>query len=191
MWLGGTTVLIDQPYPSFPDNMGHWAEVLVPLYSLLTSAPWRQSHTHVDNIVFGNLQRSQLDVSCWSMQPVPVPLGLKCQLLRHMLCCNPVLAILCNACPTGKVCWQQITPICCSFPMQKVDWVWEMLKLVFAPATLPGQDLPRTIFYDDFAQVERREWLCIQEAIVIHDRQAAHKPADNTNTRNAGVTCNM
>ena len=58
---------------------------------------------------------------------------------------------------------------------QKVDWVWEMLKLVFAPATLPGQDLPRTIFYDDFAQVERREWLCIQEAVVIHDRQAARK----------------
>jgi hypothetical protein len=61
--LGGTTVLIDQPYPSFPDNMGHWAEVLVPLYNLLTSAPWRRSHTHVDTIVFGNLQRSQLDVS--------------------------------------------------------------------------------------------------------------------------------
>lgn len=57
------------------------------------------------------------------------------------------------------------------FALQKVDWVWEMLKLVFAPATLPGQDLPRTIFYDDFAQVERREWLCIQEAVVIHDRQ--------------------
>ena len=65
MWLGGTTVLIDQPYPSFPDNMGHWAEVLVPLYNLLTSARWRRSHTHVDNIVFGNLQRSQLDVSPW------------------------------------------------------------------------------------------------------------------------------
>ena len=61
------------------------------------------------------------------------------------------------------------------FFLQKVDWVWEMLKLVFAPATLPGQDLPRTIFYDDFAQVERREWLCIQEAVVIHDRQAARK----------------
>jgi hypothetical protein len=60
----------------------------------------------------------------------------------------------------------------CKLPFsQKVDWVWEMLKLVFAPATLPGQDLPRTIFYDDFAQVERREWLCIQEAVVIHDRQ--------------------
>ena len=63
VWLGGTTVLIDQPYPSFPDNMGHWAEVLVPLYNLLTSGPWRQSHTHVDTILFGNLQRSQLDVS--------------------------------------------------------------------------------------------------------------------------------
>jgi hypothetical protein len=63
VWLGGTTVLIDQPYPSFPDNMGHWAEVLVPLYNLLTSGPWRRSHTHVDTILFGNLQRSQLDVS--------------------------------------------------------------------------------------------------------------------------------
>lgn len=54
---------------------------------------------------------------------------------------------------------------------QKVDWVWEMLKLVFAPATLPGQDLPRAIFYDDFGQVDRKEWLCIQEAVVINDRQ--------------------
>lgn len=66
MWLGGTTVLIDQPYPSFPDNMGHWAEILVPLYNLLTSQQWRRSHTHVDNIVFGNLQRSQLDVRSFS-----------------------------------------------------------------------------------------------------------------------------
>ena len=56
-------MLIDQPYPSFPDNMGHWAEVLVPLYNLLTSGPWRRAHTHVDTILFGNLQRSQLDVS--------------------------------------------------------------------------------------------------------------------------------
>lgn len=56
--------------------------------------------------------------------------------------------------------------------LQKVDWVWEMLKLVFAPATLPGADLPRVIFYDDFGQVDRKEWLCIQEAVVINDRRA-------------------
>ena len=61
--------------------------------------------------------------------------------------------------------------------------MWEMLKLVFAPATLPGQDLPRTIFYDDFAQVERREWLCIQEAVVIHDRQVACKSSSIMNHR--------
>jgi hypothetical protein len=169
VWLGGTTVLIDQPYPSFPDNMGHWAEVLVPLYNLLTSTPWRQSHTHVDTILFGNLQRSQLDVS------LAVLAGLLAGLLQlfhgTLCCCIPFWmwpAMTCTRMNTFLLMLSLQTPL-----LQKVDWVWEMLKLVFAPATLPGQDLPRTIFYNDFAQVERREWLCIQEAVVIHDRQAA------------------
>ncbi len=47
-----------------------------------------------------------------------------------------------------------------------------MLKLVFAPATSPGRELPHTIFYDDFGQVDKTEWLCIEEAVVMNGRRA-------------------
>jgi len=119
-WLGGLTLLVDQPYPQFPDNMGFWAEVLLPLYSLLSDAAWRGAGLgRVDQILFANMHRSQL---------------------------------------TGK------------------DWVWEMMKLAVAPGAAPGAELPRTIFYDDFGQLNRREWLCIQRAVLLNDRYI-HKRA--------------
>lgn len=47
--------------------------------------------------------------------------------------------------------------------------------LLMFPSDLTWQELPRVIFYDDFGQVDRREWLCIQEAAVISDRQDSLK----------------
>jgi hypothetical protein len=34
----GLTLLLDHPFPAFPDNLGHWSEVLIPLYSSLRDA---------------------------------------------------------------------------------------------------------------------------------------------------------
>lgn len=34
-WIPGLTLFIDFPFPAFSDNLGHYAELLFPLYSLL------------------------------------------------------------------------------------------------------------------------------------------------------------
>lgn len=40
--LRGTCLWIDFPFPAFPENMGHWAEVLLPVYSALVEGAWAQ-----------------------------------------------------------------------------------------------------------------------------------------------------
>jgi len=64
----GTTLIIDLPYPGYPDNMGHWAETLLPVYSALSRDEWRRDVVraggapHLDTILFSNLRRQQLQV---------------------------------------------------------------------------------------------------------------------------------
>ena len=66
--VAGTTLIIDLPYPGYPDNMGHWAETLLPIYSVLSSEAWRRDvgkaggSPHIDTILFSNLRRQQLQV---------------------------------------------------------------------------------------------------------------------------------
>ncbi|KAL3143022.1 hypothetical protein ABBQ38_003301 [Trebouxia sp. C0009 RCD-2024] len=68
-WWGGNTLLIDFPFPAFPENMGHWAEVLLPLYSALVAGTWRQhvqgSSHHVDRLLLSNVRREQLQAFEW------------------------------------------------------------------------------------------------------------------------------
>ena len=67
----GTTLIIDLPYPGYPDNMGHWAETLLPVYSVLSGDEWRRDVVraggapHLDTILFSNLRRQQLQVAPW------------------------------------------------------------------------------------------------------------------------------
>ena len=74
--MRGTTLIIDLPYPGYPDNMGHWAETLLPVYSVLSSEAWRRNvvkaggSPHIHTVLFSNLRRQQLQVQ----NPHP-PLG--------------------------------------------------------------------------------------------------------------------
>ena len=67
-YVQGTTLVLDLPYPSFPDNMGHWAEILLPIYSVLSGDDWQPAVVaaggtpQIDSIVFPNLRRQQLQV---------------------------------------------------------------------------------------------------------------------------------
>ena len=65
-WWAGNTLLIDFPFAAFPDSMGHWAEVLLPLYSVLVTGDWRQkvqgSSRHIDRLLLTNVRREQLQV---------------------------------------------------------------------------------------------------------------------------------
>ncbi len=38
--LGGTTLLVDYPFPAYPDDQRHWAEILLPAYSVLQEQAW-------------------------------------------------------------------------------------------------------------------------------------------------------
>jgi len=61
------SLLLDYAFPAYPDNMGHWAEAILPIYNVLERGTWQEaipgSSGIVDNLVFVNLKRTQLAVS--------------------------------------------------------------------------------------------------------------------------------
>ena len=65
-WWGGNTLLIDFPFPAFPDSMGHWAEVLLPVYSTLVTGEWKRhvqgTSSHIDRLLLSNVRRDHLQV---------------------------------------------------------------------------------------------------------------------------------
>lgn len=68
-WWSGNTLLIDFPFPAFPDNMGHWVEVLLPVYSTLVTGAWKQqvlgASQHIDRLLLSNIRREQLQAFHW------------------------------------------------------------------------------------------------------------------------------
>ncbi|DBA71209.1 TPA: hypothetical protein ACH3X2_011604 [Trebouxia sp. C0005] len=92
-WWGGNTLLIDFPFPAFPESMGHWAEVLLPVYSALVTGAWKQHvqgpSRHIDRLLLSNVRRDQLQTFEWlqamlriSMAP-GLPTGIE---LPQILC---------------------------------------------------------------------------------------------------------
>ena len=43
LWLPGTTLLFDFPFPAFPDHIGHYAELLIPAYSEMLDGTWKEA----------------------------------------------------------------------------------------------------------------------------------------------------
>ncbi|KXZ42824.1 hypothetical protein GPECTOR_116g356 [Gonium pectorale] len=61
-FLPGTTLLVDFPFPAFPDNLGHWAEIMLPTFSVLADGSWRYDTSgnrsrFVDRILLPNLRK--------------------------------------------------------------------------------------------------------------------------------------
>lgn len=54
---------------------------------------------------------------------------------------------------------------------QRLDWVWQMWKVVLSP--LKQAEEPAAIFWDDLDNVDRQHWLCIQHLLVPKDRCGA------------------
>ena len=73
-WLPGTTLWLDHPFNSYPDNIGHWLELLIPTYSGLAQGKWKVQaphlKPHISTVVFPNLGRSQAQV-CARMLHTP------------------------------------------------------------------------------------------------------------------------
>ena len=61
----GITLRLDFPFSAFPDNLGYWAEVLLPLYSTLRHSFWKElipgDHQHISRILLGNVPKHMLD----------------------------------------------------------------------------------------------------------------------------------
>ena len=41
--MPGVTLIVDMPFPAYPDNFGHWIEALLPVYNVLAQVR-RQAH---------------------------------------------------------------------------------------------------------------------------------------------------
>lgn len=81
-WWAGNTILVDFPFAAFPDNMGHWAEVLLPLYSVLVNGDWRQhvqgTSMHIDRVLLTNVRREQLEVRLACLHAVLLLKMIRC-----------------------------------------------------------------------------------------------------------------
>ena len=63
--MQGTTLLLDFPFPAFPDNMGHWVEILAPVYSVLSQGSWCRKPAppcSLSTLLLVNLRREDLQV---------------------------------------------------------------------------------------------------------------------------------
>jgi hypothetical protein len=63
-YVPGVTLFLDFPFPAFPDNLGHWAELLLPLYSTLSTKHWQQhlqgDHQHINRLLLLNVRQQLL-----------------------------------------------------------------------------------------------------------------------------------
>lgn len=48
-WVPGNTLALDFPFPAFPDNEGHWAELMLPSFSVLLNSTWKKHTTGEGN----------------------------------------------------------------------------------------------------------------------------------------------
>lgn len=68
-------MLIDFPYLAFPNNLGHWAQTLVPLFCTLASEGWKEATNGVpvSSIIFVNLKRKSFEVTPTPPPQLPTP----------------------------------------------------------------------------------------------------------------------
>lgn len=64
-YVPGNTLLVDFPFPAFPDNLGHLIEVMAPMYSVLEQGEWKSvikgESKHIDRILLANLRLPLID----------------------------------------------------------------------------------------------------------------------------------
>ena len=73
-WVNGTTLFLDYAFPTHPDNLGHWMELLLPVYCALSAGEWRAhvppgDDAYITYAIFPNMRRGQLAVrqGAWPM----------------------------------------------------------------------------------------------------------------------------
>lgn len=78
-WVGGTTLWVDFPFPAFPENMGHWVEELLPIYSQLTEGSWQKDAPSdgrfLQTVLFTNMRRTQVEGMPWAVEMLKLALA--------------------------------------------------------------------------------------------------------------------
>ncbi|CAK0784873.1 hypothetical protein CVIRNUC_008078 [Coccomyxa viridis] len=63
-WVPGVSLLIDYPFAAYPDNFGHWAELLLPIYNVIEERTCSQGHAvasgRIDSLVMTNVRKQSL-----------------------------------------------------------------------------------------------------------------------------------
>jgi hypothetical protein len=153
-FLPGTTLMVDFPFPAFPDHLGHWAEIMQPTYSVLANGSWKADAAssrgrYVDRIVLPNLRKVP---SAWGACPAH---GTRSQGVgageRACLLCAPGLlaAGLQPGVETSSMRGAALARWWV-WPQEMNDWFKETLALAVAPGVRRGgAPVPPLIDYHD------------------------------------------
>eukprot|EP00983_Pelagomonas_calceolata_P087335 1156931-Pelagomonas_calceolata.AAC.11 len=145
-YLPGNTLLIDFPFMAYLNHLGHWAELMVPLLSVLLDGSWRAdvrgaSLVRRDGRATGDGtgveaqgKRAAAALAAASSAPQRIDTVLLGNKMKHM------------------------TP-----------WFSALLDLVLE-AALPDSPKPRLVDYGDLAGFDQRAWLMIENLVVVQDR---------------------
>jgi hypothetical protein len=71
----GVTLIVDTPFPAYPDNFGHWIEALLPVYNVLAQVRRRAHPFRLAGLLSRLPPRQPTSCSCsrWDQsRPVPV-----------------------------------------------------------------------------------------------------------------------
>lgn len=60
-YISGNALLIDFPFQSYSDNLGHWLEIMAPTFSYLKSGAWKTmvhgQQSHITHIILTNMNK--------------------------------------------------------------------------------------------------------------------------------------
>ena len=175
--LRGTALWLDFPFPAFPENMGHWAEALAPVYSVLSEGTWRAAAPETDGfinaVVFPNLQREQVQVRVGGPGQAPSR-GRRAAPRRAgteggataPCCCSAALLLCCSAA-------RRAPPHPPAHAPQGLTWVMDMLRLSLRPGLKSPRALPRVLFSDDLSSLNASSWLNFERVLLVHNRCGA------------------
>ena len=136
----GTCLWLDFPFPTFHDNMGHWAEALLPIYSQLSDGDWRAAAAEPSAAAAGSSSSSSGG--------------------------NTADA----AADDAGFLSAAIFPNLRREQVLEVHWVMGMLRLALAPGVRGGAGLPRLLFMDDLEGLNATAWLGFERVLLVQNR---------------------
>ncbi|PSC75577.1 hypothetical protein C2E20_1509 [Micractinium conductrix] len=168
--LRGTCLWIDFPFPAFPENMGHWAEVLLPVYSALVEGAWAQrppqasgndwNATAAGGGADGGASEGGASGAGGSSgsegSGASSSEGSSGGGGGGLSEADAVLSAV-------------IFPNLRREQVKGLTWVMDMLKLTLKPG-LRGRAMPRVLFFDELEALNATAWLGFQRVLMVRTR---------------------